>query len=428
MNRRSPDSQSLPLKKRRKVDKESPGSSSDTTINSEPVPPSPSSPFFLYKDRSKERNDDALTPLVPMARVPTFPAKIYSILAHEDFSDIISWMPHGRSWKIHNLPSFEQSVLPKFFEHSRITSFIRQANGWGFRRITKGPNRDSYYHEYFLRGVPHLWKAMCRPGIANKQTIDPDHEPDLDAISELCPLPACTKAAEITAIFNCTMKGGPKARMPICPEASLSESVPESSTMARSAPSANEAPTQPAPQQRPNPPIFAQQVSGVPQQALNQFASANSTARNGANDLSVNPALMQLHQMQSNRGMQEALRLLQQSQVPVRPSPEVQPSPQSTIVNEALLNVLRSFSADQHNLQLLEQVRAMVHPPPQPSNQEVLLRILQEQVRVPPPVPACASARLMQPPPFHGNQQIPSQNDPAASLSFLLHLSNLLKK
>jgi hypothetical protein len=37
-------------------------------------------PFFHYVDRSSEPDDDTLTPLVPMARVPTFPAKIYGKL------------------------------------------------------------------------------------------------------------------------------------------------------------------------------------------------------------------------------------------------------------------------------------------------------------------------------------------------------------
>jgi hypothetical protein len=71
-----------------------------------------------------------------------------AILAHDKFQKIIAWMAHGRSWKILDMHKFETQVLPLFFEHSKISSFVRQANGWGFRRITKGTsNRDSYYHE-----------------------------------------------------------------------------------------------------------------------------------------------------------------------------------------------------------------------------------------------------------------------------------------
>ena len=38
-------------------------------------------PFFHYINRSSENDKDPLTPLAPMARVPTFPAKIYGEIA-----------------------------------------------------------------------------------------------------------------------------------------------------------------------------------------------------------------------------------------------------------------------------------------------------------------------------------------------------------
>src|SRR6056300_317448 len=31
-------------------------------------------------------------------RVQKFPVKLYAILAQKEFHDIITWMPHGRSW------------------------------------------------------------------------------------------------------------------------------------------------------------------------------------------------------------------------------------------------------------------------------------------------------------------------------------------
>jgi hypothetical protein len=66
------------------------GSSTDSIRIATPKPASPvysnestalaRPPFFHYVDRSSEPDDDTLTPLVPMARVPTFPAKIYGKL------------------------------------------------------------------------------------------------------------------------------------------------------------------------------------------------------------------------------------------------------------------------------------------------------------------------------------------------------------
>jgi hypothetical protein len=39
--------------------------------------------------------------------------KLNSMLSTPDFEDIISWMPHGRSWKIHDTDDFVRNVLPK---------------------------------------------------------------------------------------------------------------------------------------------------------------------------------------------------------------------------------------------------------------------------------------------------------------------------
>ena len=171
-------------------------------------------PYFYYRDFSTETDPDPLTPLTPPGRVPTFPAKLQAILSRADLADVIAWMPHGRSWRVLKPREFEVKVIPRFFEHAKFSSFIRQANGWGFRRITQGRDRNSYYHPMFLRGLPHLCKKMKRPGVSEKQAADPDHEPDLYKISEEFPVPE-KAAGDDSVLLQCTLEGGPKARMPI---------------------------------------------------------------------------------------------------------------------------------------------------------------------------------------------------------------------
>jgi hypothetical protein len=171
-------------------------------------------PFFFYRDFSTEADPDPLTPLTPPGRVPTFPAKLQAILSRPDNADIIAWMPHGRSWRVLKPREFEVKVIPLFFEHAKFSSFIRQANGWGFRRITQGRDRNSYYHPLFLRNLPHLCKNMKRPGVSQKTAADPDHEPDLNKISEQLPIPD-KPANDESILLRCTVEGGPKARMPI---------------------------------------------------------------------------------------------------------------------------------------------------------------------------------------------------------------------
>ena len=99
------------------------------------------------------------------------------------------------------------------FQHSKFSSFMRQANGWGFRRITHGRDRNTYYHDMFLRGLPHLCKMMKRPRISLKHVTDPEHEPDLYKISEERPVPL--KPADESILLHCVLQGGPKARMPV---------------------------------------------------------------------------------------------------------------------------------------------------------------------------------------------------------------------
>jgi hypothetical protein len=81
------------------------------------------------------------------ARRSSFPKTLYDILSRDDIADIISWCPHGRAWRVHNPKALEYRVLGQHFRHSKFLSFARQVNGWGFRRITQGKDRQAYYHE-----------------------------------------------------------------------------------------------------------------------------------------------------------------------------------------------------------------------------------------------------------------------------------------
>ena len=116
------------------------------------------------------------------------------ILSNPDFEDIISWLPHGRSWRILQQKAFEERVIPLYFRHGRYSSFARQVNGWGFRRVTHGSDYNSYYHELFLRGLPHLCDKMRRLTSKDvqqqkKATAEEDSTPDFYTISKDNPLP-----------------------------------------------------------------------------------------------------------------------------------------------------------------------------------------------------------------------------------------------
>ena len=45
-------------------------------------------------------------------RSQRFPTKLYALLSQPQLAGIITWMPHGRSWKVLKPRVFETSVLP----------------------------------------------------------------------------------------------------------------------------------------------------------------------------------------------------------------------------------------------------------------------------------------------------------------------------
>eukprot|EP00541_Cyclophora_tenuis_P008882 CAMPEP_0116570398 /NCGR_PEP_ID=MMETSP0397-20121206/16918_1 /TAXON_ID=216820 /ORGANISM="Cyclophora tenuis, Strain ECT3854" /LENGTH=219 /DNA_ID=CAMNT_0004098251 /DNA_START=247 /DNA_END=906 /DNA_ORIENTATION=- len=73
-----------------------------------------------------------------------------------------------------------------------VDTRARQVNGWGFRRVTHGSDYNSYYHEMFLRGMPHLCEKMRRltnKDTAAKKKAEDEPAPDFYALSRVYPLP-----------------------------------------------------------------------------------------------------------------------------------------------------------------------------------------------------------------------------------------------
>jgi len=80
-------------------------------------------------------------------------------------------------------------ICPQYFAQTRYESFIRQVNGWGFKRMRReGADRSSYYHEHFLRGYPNMIDHMRRPAPGEK-IRDCREEPDFYAAPPMPQLP-----------------------------------------------------------------------------------------------------------------------------------------------------------------------------------------------------------------------------------------------
>lgn len=113
-----------------------------------------------------------------------FPNKLHAVLDQveaDGLAHVISWQPHGRCFAIHQPQEFVDYVMPRYFRQSKLTSFQRQLNLYGFSRLTRGGDAGGYYHELFLRGKVNLCKQMQRTkvkGTMFKAASSPENEPD----------------------------------------------------------------------------------------------------------------------------------------------------------------------------------------------------------------------------------------------------------
>ena len=69
-----------------------------------------------------------------------FPTKVYKILEMADTRssgcspDVVAWLPHGRAFRIIDEDKFLKDVVPMFFRQTKLKSFYRQLNSWGYKR------------------------------------------------------------------------------------------------------------------------------------------------------------------------------------------------------------------------------------------------------------------------------------------------------
>jgi hypothetical protein len=96
---------------------------------------------------------------------------------------IATWSDTGNDFVIKNVENFASSVLPQYFKHSNFSSFARQLNFYGFRKIKAEPiltaDYDArtacyvrFFHEKFQKDRPELLNEIKRATKADMQSKD----------------------------------------------------------------------------------------------------------------------------------------------------------------------------------------------------------------------------------------------------------------
>ena len=94
---------------------------------------------------------EIIMPQQPGGNVPAFLAKLWKMVDNPDTGELqplpetifpisfldtlICWTEEGNSFCIKNQSEFARSLLPYYYKHSNMASFVRQLNMYGFHKV-----------------------------------------------------------------------------------------------------------------------------------------------------------------------------------------------------------------------------------------------------------------------------------------------------
>ncbi|XP_037084799.1 heat shock factor protein-like, partial [Pollicipes pollicipes] len=94
--------------------------------------------------------------------VPAFLAKLWAMVNEESTDSVIGWTEDQKSFYIRNQSVFSMELLPVYYKHNNMASFVRQLNMYGFRKVlspTAGSLRNEsdemiFAHSDFVKDEP----------------------------------------------------------------------------------------------------------------------------------------------------------------------------------------------------------------------------------------------------------------------------------
>ncbi|GBN44141.1 Heat shock factor protein [Araneus ventricosus] len=114
------------------------------------------------------------------SNVPAFLVKLWKLVEDPNCDDLIAWSDNGYSFIIKDQARFAKELLPQYFKHNNMASFIRQLNMYGFKKVMNYEktglrnenNEMEFQHGFFIKERSELLELIKRK-ISNPKVPDP---------------------------------------------------------------------------------------------------------------------------------------------------------------------------------------------------------------------------------------------------------------
>ena len=137
------------------------------------------------RDRTESAKIDVMSELSTRYEFPRMLYDMLEAVTKDKQEHIVSWMPHGRAFKVHNPQAFEEQIMPMYFTE-KYDSFRYLLGQWGFLRISRGRDRGAYFHVHFIRGQRKMIVKATKDFMvqAMPEFLPASDEPDLYKFAE----------------------------------------------------------------------------------------------------------------------------------------------------------------------------------------------------------------------------------------------------